>query len=50
MERLRTAPETITLAMKVRSEGLGIRATGQRSQRALWLELMLATVLLGLFI
>jgi hypothetical protein len=29
MARLRTAPETIALAMKVRSEGLGIRATGR---------------------
>jgi hypothetical protein len=29
MSRLRTAPETIALAMKVRSEGLGIRATGR---------------------
>lgn len=29
MARLRTAPETISLAMKVRGEGLGIRATGR---------------------
>jgi transposase-like protein len=29
MARLRTPPEVITLAMKVRSEGLGIRATGR---------------------
>jgi transposase-like protein len=29
MARLRTAPEVIALAMKVRSEGLGIRATGR---------------------
>jgi transposase-like protein len=29
MARLRTSPETIALAMKVRSEGLGIRATGR---------------------
>ncbi len=29
MSRLRTAPETVALAMKVRSEGLGIRATGR---------------------
>jgi transposase-like protein len=29
MARLRTAPETIALALKVRSEGLGIRATGR---------------------
>ena len=29
MARLRTAPEVISLAMKVRSEGLGIRATGR---------------------
>jgi transposase-like protein len=27
MARLRTAPEVISMAMKVRSEGLGIRAT-----------------------
>jgi transposase-like protein len=27
MSRLRTSPETIALAMKVRSEGLGIRVT-----------------------
>ena len=29
MARLRTSAETIALAMKVRSEGLGIRATGR---------------------
>ncbi|MBW4552905.1 MAG: hypothetical protein KME35_17610 [Aphanocapsa sp. GSE-SYN-MK-11-07L] len=29
MARLRTAPEVISMAMKVRSEGLGIRATGR---------------------
>jgi hypothetical protein len=29
MARLRTPPEVISLAMKVRSEGLGIRATGR---------------------
>jgi transposase-like protein len=29
MSRLRTSSETIALAMKVRSEGLGIRATGR---------------------
>jgi hypothetical protein len=29
MAKLRTAPEVIALAMKVRSEGLGIRATGR---------------------
>lgn len=29
MSKLRTAPETVALAMKVRSEGLGIRATGR---------------------
>jgi transposase-like protein len=29
MARLRTAPETVALALKVRSEGLGIRATGR---------------------
>jgi transposase-like protein len=29
MARLRTPPEVITLAMKGRSEGLGIRATGR---------------------
>jgi hypothetical protein len=29
MARLRTPPEVITLALKVRSEGLGIRATGR---------------------
>jgi transposase-like protein len=29
MARMRTPPETIALAMKVRSEGLGIRATGR---------------------
>jgi transposase-like protein len=29
MARLRTPPAVITLAMKVRSEGLGIRATGR---------------------
>jgi transposase-like protein len=29
MARLRSAPEVIALAMKVRSEGLGIRATGK---------------------
>jgi transposase-like protein len=29
MARLRTAPEVIALAMQLRSEGLGIRATGR---------------------
>jgi transposase-like protein len=29
MARLRTAPEVISMAMNVRSEGLGIRATGR---------------------
>jgi transposase-like protein len=29
MARLRTSPEVISLAMKVRSEGLGLRATGR---------------------
>ena len=29
MARLRTPPEVISMAMKVRSEGLGIRATGR---------------------
>jgi transposase-like protein len=34
MARLRTAPEVIALAMKVRSEGLGIRATGRVLQKS----------------
>jgi transposase-like protein len=29
MARVRTAPEVISMAMKARSEGLGIRATGR---------------------
>jgi hypothetical protein len=29
MARLRTPPEVISIAMKVRSEGLGIKATGR---------------------
>jgi transposase-like protein len=29
MARLRTAPDVISMAMKVRSEGLGLRATGR---------------------
>lgn len=29
MARLRTSPEMVSMAMKVRSEGLGLRATGR---------------------